>query len=149
MKPTLDFKEKSVYYEQNSKKTLLGFPINRDFHFATTGLSGLGGKMKINFIYMTVGSKDEARKIGKELVTSRLAACVNILDNMNSFYMWEGEIQDDTEVVMIAKTSEERVPQLVEKVKSLHSYDCPCIVSLPVLNGYQPFLEWIAVEVTF
>jgi len=104
--------------------------------------------MKINFIYMTVGSKDEARKIGKALVTSGLAACVNILDNMNSFYMWQGEIQDDTEVVMIAKTTEERVPELVEKVKSLHSYDCPCIVSLPVLNGYQPFLDWIAEEVT-
>ena len=103
--------------------------------------------MNINFIYMTVGSKEEARKIGKELVTSRLAACVNILDNMNSFYMWEGKLQDDNEVVMVAKTTENRLPELVEKVKSLHSYDCPCIVSLPVMNGYQPFLEWIAEEV--
>jgi len=103
--------------------------------------------MKINFIYMTVGSKEEARKIGKELVTTRLAACVNILDNMNSFYRWEGKIQDDTEVVMIAKTTEDRVPDLIEKVKSLHSYDCPCIVSLPVAGGHQPFLEWIAAEV--
>ena len=56
--------------------------------------------MKTSFIYMTAGSKDEATKIGKELVTARLAACVNLLDNMNSFYLWEGEIQDDTEVVM-------------------------------------------------
>ena len=103
--------------------------------------------MKINFIYMTVGNKEEARKIGKELVTSRLAACVNILENMNSLYMWDEEIQDDTEVVMIAKTTEERIPQLVEKVNSLHSYDCPCIVSLPVVNGHQPFLDWIAREV--
>jgi len=103
--------------------------------------------MEINFIYMTVGSKDEARKIGKELVTTRLAACVNILDQMNSFYMWDGQIQDDTEVVMIAKTTEDRVPDLIEKVKSLHSYDCPCIVSLPVSGGHQPFLEWIAAEV--
>ena len=106
-----------------------------------------GTIMDINFIYMTVGSKEEARKIGKELVTSRLAACVNILDNMNSFYMWEGKLQDDKEVVMVAKTTENRLPELVEKVKSLHSYDCPCIVSLPVMNGYQPFLEWIAEEV--
>jgi periplasmic divalent cation tolerance protein len=103
--------------------------------------------MNINFIYMTVGSKDEARKIGKELVTTRLAACVNILDNMNSFYRWEGKIQDDTEVVMIAKTTEEQVPDLIKKVESLHSYDCPCIVSLPVAGGHQPFLEWIAGEV--
>ena len=103
--------------------------------------------MQINFIYMTVGSKDEARKIGKELVYSKLAACVNILDNMNSLYMWQGEMQDDTETVMIAKTTEAHVPELIEKVKALHSYDCPCIVSLPVLNGYQPFLDWIAGEV--
>ena len=102
--------------------------------------------MKINFIYMTVGSKDEARKIGKELVSARLAACVNILDNMNSFYMWEGKVQDDTEIVMIAKTTEERVPELVEKVKSLHSYECPCIVSIPVSGGNQAFLDWIAEE---
>ena len=103
--------------------------------------------MKINFIYMTVGSKAEARKIGQELVTTRLAACVNILDQMNSFYMWDGQVQDDTEVVMIAKTTEDRVPDLIEKVKSLHSYDCPCIVSLPVSGGHQAFLKWIAAEV--
>ena len=103
--------------------------------------------MKINFVYMTAGSKDEARKIGKELVTSKLAACVNILDNMNSFYRWEGEVQDDTEVVMIAKTTEAHVPQLIEKVKSLHSYDCPCIVSIPVAGGNPAFLDWIAGQV--
>jgi len=103
--------------------------------------------MKINFVYMTASSKDEAAKIAEELVTARLAACVNILDNMNSFYLWEGEIQDDTEVVMIAKTTEDRIPALIEKVRSMHSYDCPCIVSLPVSGGYQPFLDWIAKEV--
>jgi len=103
--------------------------------------------MKINFIYMTAGSKEEARKIGQELVVANLAACVNILDNMNSFYRWQGEIQDDTEVVIIAKTTEDRVPALTEKVKALHSYDCPCIVSLPVSGGNQPFLDWVAAEV--
>jgi len=103
--------------------------------------------MKINFIYMTAGSRDEAGKIGKELVTSKLAACVNILDNMNSLYMWQGKVQDDSEIVLIAKTTEDRVPQLVEKVKSLHSYECPCIVSIPVSGGNQAFLDWIADEV--
>ena len=103
--------------------------------------------MAINFIYMTAGSKDEARKIGKELVVGGLAACVNILDNMNSFYMWEGKVQEDTEIVMIAKTTDAHVPELVEKVKSLHSYECPCIVSIPVAGGNQAFLDWIAEEV--
>lgn len=103
--------------------------------------------MKVNFIYMTAGSREEARKIGKELVIARLAACVNILDNMNSLYMWQGKVQDDSEIVMIAKTTEDRVPQLIEKVKSLHSYECPCIVSIPVSGGNQAFLDWIAEEV--
>jgi periplasmic divalent cation tolerance protein len=103
--------------------------------------------MAINFIYMTVGNKDEAKKIGKALVESRLVACVNILDNMNSIYRWEGKIQNDREVVVIAKTTDNLVPQVINKVKSLHSYDCPCIVSLPVLDGYPPFLDWIKDEV--
>jgi periplasmic divalent cation tolerance protein len=103
--------------------------------------------MKVNFIYMTAGSRDEAGKIGKELVVSRLAACVNIIDNMNSIYMWQGQVQDDAEIVLIAKTTEDRVPALIEKVKSLHSYECPCIVSIPVSGGNQAFLDWIAGEV--
>jgi periplasmic divalent cation tolerance protein len=102
--------------------------------------------MKVNFVYMTAGSMEEARKIGNALVISRLAACVNILDNMNSIYMWQEKVQDDREIVMIAKTTEARVPALVEKVKSLHSYDCPCIVSIPISGGNQAFLDWIAEE---
>ena len=81
------------------------------------------------------------------LVASKLAACVNILDNMNSIYLWEGKLQDDQETVMIAKTTEARVPELIEKVKAMHSYDCPCVVCLPIENGNQEFLDWIADEV--
>ena len=103
--------------------------------------------MTVNFIYMTAGSREEARTIGKALVVARLAACVNIIDNMNSLYMWQGKVQDDAEIVMIAKTTAERVPALVEKVKSLHSYECPCIVSIPISGGSQAFIDWIAAEV--
>ncbi len=103
--------------------------------------------MAVNFIYMTAGSKAEAQKIGEALVESRLAACVNILDNMRSIYRWEEEIQRDTEVVLIAKTTDNLISQLIEKVIALHSYDCPCIVSLPILEGYPPFLNWIKEEV--
>jgi len=103
--------------------------------------------MEICFIYITTNSKDEARTIGKELVQAKLAACVNIFDNMNSIYMWKDELQDDNEVVMIAKTTQERVPELIEKVKAMHSYECPCIVSLPVTDGNPDFLKWIENEV--
>ena len=102
--------------------------------------------MKTNLIYMTAGSMDEARRIGRELVSNRLAACVNIIDNMNSIYWWNGEIHEDSEVVLIAKTKEDLVPELTEKVKALHSYDCPCVVSIPLLAGNREFLEWILEE---
>jgi len=102
--------------------------------------------MKIHFLYITASSIDEARTIGKELVSERLAACVNIINNIQSFYWWEGKIQDDSEVILIAKTTEELVPELIEKVKALHSYSCPCIVSLPIVDGHKPFLEWVEGE---
>jgi len=103
--------------------------------------------MAVNFIYMTAGSKAEAQKIGSALVESRLAACVNILDNMQSIYRWEEKIQQDAEVVLIAKTTDNLVAALIERIKSLHSYDCPCIVSLPISSGYPPFLDWIQAQV--
>jgi len=98
-------------------------------------------------VYMTVGSKKEAMAIGNELVTNRLAACVNIIDQMNSIYWWEGEIHYGNEVVMIAKTLSSKVPELVEIVKANHSYECPCIVTLPIISGNPDFLNWIAAEV--
>ena len=103
--------------------------------------------MAVNFVYMTAGSKAEAQKIGKALVEGRLAACVNILDNMQSIYRWENKIQQDAEVVLIAKTTDSLVPALIDQVKSMHSYDCPCIVSLPILSGYPPFLDWVHAQV--
>ena len=103
--------------------------------------------MEIQLVYITTGDKTEARKIGTALIESRLAACINIIDQMNSLYRWEGQIQDDREVILIAKTTAENVPALKEKVKSMHSYECPCIVCLPVTDGYAPFLEWIREQV--
>ena len=105
--------------------------------------------MQINFVYMTAGSKDEAKTIGKALVEGKLAACVNIIDPMHSIYMWEGELQEDTEVVLIAKTTEGRVQELIETVKSLHSYDCPCVLAVPVPAGNQAFLDWIRQSVDY
>ena len=101
----------------------------------------------IRFVYMTAGSMVEARAIGKVLVESRLAACVNIFENMYSLYWWEEKVQEDQEIVLIAKTTKGLTDALVEKVKQLHSYDCPCIVTLPVESGNPDFLEWIRNEV--
>jgi len=103
--------------------------------------------MPIRFIYMNAGSLDEAKRIGRELVSNKLAACVNILPQMQSIYVWEGKLQEDAEVVMIAKTTAANTAELIAKVQSLHSYDVPCIVSLAVEDGYPPFLDWIAASV--
>jgi periplasmic divalent cation tolerance protein len=98
------------------------------------------------FCYMTAGSRDEARTIARALVEERLAACCNLLDGMTSVYRWQGEIQEDAEVVVIAKTRAELVERLTARVQALHSYDVPCVVALPVSGGNPAFLDWIAAE---
>lgn len=89
---------------------------------------------------------EEAEIIGRNLVSRKLAACVNIIDNMKSIYHWEGKIENGDEVVLIAKTKEALVDELSENVKALHSYKCPCIVSMPISGGNPDFLNWIRNE---
>lgn len=103
--------------------------------------------MNCFMIYMTTRDKDEARAIGRHLVQSRLAACVNIFDHMNSMYIWQDEFQDDQEAVLIAKTTEARVADVIGAVNAMHSYECPCIVALPLSDGNPAFLDWIQAQV--
>ena len=103
--------------------------------------------MAISIVYMTAGNMDEASRIAKTLVQRRLAACVNIIDGMRSVYEWEGTLQDEREVVMIAKTHADCLHELVEAVKGMHSYDCPCIVELGVAGGNNAFLDWVGAQV--
>ena len=103
--------------------------------------------MALQFVYMTAGSLEEAKGIGEALVKEKLAACVNILDAMQSLYIWEDTLQQDREVVIIAKTARERVPELTARVKALHSYDCPCIVTFTIDGGNPEFLQWIGAAV--
>ena len=102
--------------------------------------------MSANFVYITASDKAEALKIGRTLVEERLAACANVIDNMTSIYWWEGKIEDSAEVVLIAKTKQELVESLISRVKELHSYSCPCIVSWPISAGNPDYLHWIDKE---
>ena len=97
-------------------------------------------------VYVTAGGPEEARAIGRALVDERLAACVNVLDPVTSLYRWEGELCEDRETVLIAKTRAELVDALTERVRALHSYDCPCVVAFPIVGGNARFLDWIADE---
>ncbi|OEU68167.1 MAG: dihydroorotate dehydrogenase [Desulfovibrio sp. S3730MH75] len=99
--------------------------------------------MSVMFVYITAGDVEEAREIGSELIMRHLAACVNIIDKMESMYWWEGKIESFSEAVLIAKTVPELVEKLTETVKQLHSYDCPCIVAVESKEGNSEFFEWI------
>ena len=98
---------------------------------------------KFCWVYMTAGSIEEAKSIGQILVVQNLAACVNLLENMTSIYKWEEKLEESQEVIMIAKTRKTLMPKLIETVNSLHSYDCPCILELPIQRGNPDFLSWI------
>jgi periplasmic divalent cation tolerance protein len=102
--------------------------------------------MTVSFVYITAPDKNAALALGRELVEQRLAACVNVLDSMTSLYWWQGEVQQSSEAVLMAKTRTELVEKLVERVKALHSYDCPCVVAWPIAAGNPGFLQWIADE---
>ena len=92
---------------------------------------------------MTAGSFKEAKRIGQILVGQNLAACVNLFENMTSIYKWEEKLEESQEVIMIAKTRKTLMPKLIETVNSLHSYDCPCLLELPIQGGNPDFLSWI------
>jgi len=98
-----------------------------------------------NFVmaYITAKDKAQALSIGRALVEERLAACVNVIDNMASIYRWEGEINEDHEAVLIAKTSAEKFEPLTERVKQLHTYTCPCVISIPITGGNKEYLDWL------
>ena len=106
-----------------------------------------GRTVEAYLIYITMADKAQARQMGRFLVESRLAACVNIFDGINSMYLWRGEFQDDQEAVLIAKSTKERVPELIAAVKARHGYDCPCVVTLPISGGNAEFLSWIGEQV--
>ena len=98
------------------------------------------------WVYMTAGSMEEAKDIGRILVKQNLVACVNLLENMTSIYKWKEKLEESCEVVMIVKTRKSLMPQLIKTVTKHHSYECPCILELPIQGGNTEFLRWVATE---
>ena len=103
--------------------------------------------MKIQLVYITTKNREEAQHIATVLVGERLAACANIVESIRSIYRWKGETHNDPEALLLVKTREDRVADLIKRARELHSYECPCIVSLPISDGFAPFLNWVAEEV--
>lgn len=102
--------------------------------------------MEFALVYITTKNKAEALKIGCALIKDRLAACVNIIESMTSIYNWEGKIHQDNETILIAKTRQSLVKKLIKRVKELHSYECPCIVAVPIIEGNKDFLQWLKIN---
>ena len=97
-------------------------------------------------IYITAATDEEARHLGRTLVDERLAACANVWPAITSVYRWQGEVQEDAEVALIVKTRGDLVDRVSDRVRALHSYDCPCVVAVPITGGNPAFLDWIAAE---
>ena len=95
-------------------------------------------------VLVTCGSEEEALRIANALVEEHLAACVNLVSPIRSIYRWEGKIWDEKEWLLIIKTQKKRFQELEKKVKSLHSYSVPEIISLPIVKGSSSYLKWIS-----
>lgn len=99
--------------------------------------------MSAVLVYVTCRDASEAERVGESLITSRLAACVNIIEGMRSMFWWDNKVEQDQETVLLAKTRVGLVSQLTDKVKFVHSDDCPCVVAVPIIDGNPEFLSWI------
>jgi periplasmic divalent cation tolerance protein len=98
-------------------------------------------------VLMTASSQEEAEGIASALVAEMLAACVNVVPGITSVYRWQGEVQRDTEWLLIAKSRRDVLDALVQRVHGLHSYDVPEVIALPLVGGSDAYLRWLDREV--
>jgi len=94
-------------------------------------------------IFVTAGNKKEAQKIATALIKQKLAACVNIVDKVDSLFFWEGKTQKAKESLLIIKSKKEKFDRIIKLIKSLHSYIVPEIIVLPIIAGDKPYLRWV------
>lgn len=98
-------------------------------------------------VYITTSRKEESKKIANALLRDKLVGCVNIIPTIESVYLWKGNIEEDSESLLIAKTKVSNVSSIIKKVKEIHSYDIPCILAIPIIQGSEDYLEWLESEI--
>lgn len=113
--------------------------------------SGTGEKMHTEghealIVMTTVGSEELGRVMAEKLIGEGLAACVSILPSVTSCYRWEGKVQMEDEILLLIKTVASRFTAVKERIISLHNYQCPEIIGIPVSGGHEPYLEWLRKE---
>ena len=99
--------------------------------------------MDFAIILTTVSAVEEGESIANILVEKHLAACVNIIPKINSVYRWEGQIQSESEVLLIIKTTKDLETKVYREVQNVHSYDIPELITLPITNGSETYLDWM------
>jgi periplasmic divalent cation tolerance protein len=99
-------------------------------------------------VYSTCSSPEEAKKLARHLVEARLAACVNVVSGVDSFYWWQGQVAEEAEILLLIKTSRELFGRLRAEWESLHSYEIPELVAVPIVEGAANYLDWMERELT-
>ena len=94
-------------------------------------------------VFMTAANGEEAARLADMLVGAHLAACVQILPEMESVYRWQGKIERQSEILLLAKTTSDKFEELEREVRALHSYETPEIIAVPVTHGSIPYLDWL------
>lgn len=95
-------------------------------------------------VFMTASNGEEAARLADMLVGAHLAACVQILPEMESVYRWQGTIERAAEILLLAKTTRSKFEELEREVRALHSYDTPEIIAVPVVAGSARYLDWLS-----
>jgi periplasmic divalent cation tolerance protein len=95
-------------------------------------------------VLVTAASRRECKKIARHLVETRLAACVNISQPIESVYRWEGKIADERELLLIIKSTRELFPEIKAEISKIHSYRTPEIICLPIIDGSRNYLQWVS-----
>lgn len=93
-------------------------------------------------VLVTVASLEQGKAIANTLLTTKLAACINMFP-VNSLYIWQGEINNDPEYQLIIKTDLSKFNELAAKIRTLHNYEVPEIIALPIIPGSQSYLSWL------
>ena len=99
-------------------------------------------------VFITANSANEAQQIAGLLLEPRLAACVNIVPQVDSRFWWEGKLDSAHESLLIIKTKNSLLPQIIDSVKGIHSNTVPEIIALPIVGGNQDYLDWMENELT-
>lgn len=98
---------------------------------------------KYVLLYVTCANKEEAYRIAELSLNYKCVACVNVMGASVSFYSLSGKVKRDEEVVAFFKTTKSKVLELMSLIKENHSYECPCIIELPIVGGSDKYLDWI------